>query len=353
MPNVRKERLVEENTNPRSAVIEPVGARDWARVIGKYGQPINGRASFEIMVTLIPFVALWVLTWLAMDVSYWLSLLIAIPAGVFLVRMFMIQHDCGHGSFFRQRQINDWTGRIIGVLTLTPYGFWKRTHALHHANSGNLDRRGHGDVETLTVAEYRNRSALSRLAYRLYRHPLVMFTIGPIYLFMLQHRLPVGLMRRGWRPWISAMGTNLFIVVAAGIVIYFVGLKAFLMVHLPITFFAGMLGVWLFFVQHQFAQASWDSEGDWDWHEAALQGSSYYELPGVLRWLTADIGVHHVHHLCGRVPFYRLAQVLRDHPQLRDISRITLAESLGCVRLALWDESHRRMVSFREYAKAS
>ena len=292
--------------------------------------------------------AIWVVMWAALDVSYWLALPLAVPAAGFLVRLFMIQHDCSHGSFFPNQRVNDWTGRIIGVLTFTPYRFWQRTHNLHHAGSGNLDHRGFGDVDTLTVAEYQARSVVGRLMYRLYRHPLVMFGIGPAYLFLLQHRLPVGLMRRGWQPWASTMGTNIAIILIAAVIIWLIGIKAFLLIHLPIIVIAATAGVWLFFVQHQFEQTVWDSDEEWDRQEAALHGSSHYDLPAPLRWFTANIGVHHVHHLCSRIPFYRLRRVLRDHPELNGIGRLTLLESFNCVRLVLWDETRRRLVTFRE-----
>jgi omega-6 fatty acid desaturase (delta-12 desaturase) len=269
-----------------------------------------------------------------------------------MVRLFAIQHDCGHGSFFRHDWANAWVGRAIGVLTLTPHDWWRRTHAVHHANSGNLDRRGIGDIETLTVEEYRALPLWERLRYRVYRHPVVLFVIGPAYLFWLQHRLPVGLMREGWWPWLSAMSTNLAIGLAAAIVIWLVGLKAFLLVHLPATFLAGATGVWLFYVQHQFEHTSWARSAGWNPHAAALQGSSYYDLPAVLHWLTCNIGMHHVHHLSSRIPSYRLPRVLRDHPELRTMGRLTLWQSLRCVRLALWDETQRRLVTFRE-AKAA
>jgi len=286
--------------------------------------------------------------WATLGVGYWLALLLAVPASAFLVRLFMIQHDCGHGAFFRNRFANDWIGRAAGVLTFTPYDFWKRTHAVHHATSGSLERRGLGDLHTLTVTEYQALSRGGKLLYRLYRNPLVMFGIGPAYLFFLQHRLPVGLMRKGWRPWLSAMGTNAAILAAASVIIWLIGFKAFLLVQLPIVLIAGTIGVWLFFVQHQFEHTVWNHDENWDWHDAALRGSSHYDLPAILRWLTANIGVHHVHHLSSRIPYYRLQQVLRDHPELRNISRLTLRESLGCVRLVLWDETQRRLISFRD-----
>jgi len=287
--------------------------------------------------------------WAALYFGYWIGLLLVVPAAGFLVRLFMIQHDCGHGSFFRGRLANDWVGRVLGVLTLTPYDFWRRTHAAHHASSGNLDQRGMGDIDTLTVREYLALSRLGRLRYRAYRHPLVMFGLGPAYLFILQHRLPVGMMRGGgWGPWISTMGTNAAIAAVVAPVIWFVGIGPFLLIHLPTTLIGASIGVWLFYVQHQFEDTFWVRERGWNQHEAALHGSSHYDLPAILRWFTANIGVHHVHHLCSRIPYYRLERVLRDHPELADVGRLTLGDSLRCVRLVLWDESRRRLVSFRE-----
>jgi omega-6 fatty acid desaturase (delta-12 desaturase) len=303
----------------------------------------------EIAVTFLPLVALWAVAWTAVHFGHWwLGLLIAIPAAGFLLRLFMIQHDCGHGAFFRHRLANDWIGRVASVVTLTPYEVWRHAHNLHHATTGNLDRRGFGDIDTLTVEEYRARSFWGRLRYRLYRHPLVMFGIGPAYLFLLQHRLPVGFMRAGWRPWASVMTTNLSIGLAATGLIWLVGVKAFVLVHLPIMLLAASIGVWLFYVQHQFERTSWDRNDAWKPQAAALHGSSHYDLPGFLRWFTGNIGVHHVHHLNSRIPCYRLQRVLRDHPELRDVGRLTLWQSLRCVPLVLWDERDRRLVSFRD-----
>lgn len=338
---------------PDAPSVSTADARNWTRILNRYRAPNGARSLVELAITFVPLAALWVAMWAALHfVGYWLALLIAVPAAGFLVRLFMIQHDCGHGAFFPHKQVNDWTGRVIGVLTMTPYDFWRRTHSMHHATSGNLDRRGMGDIDTLTVREYLARSVWGRLAYRVYRHPLVMFGIGPAYLFLLQHRLPVGLMRGGWQPWISTMATNAAIALIAAILIWFIGLQAFLLIHLPIVLIAASLGVWLFYVQHQFEETSWSGNRDWDLHEAALHGSSHYDLPGVLRWFTANIGIHHVHHLCSRIPYYRLPRVLRDHPELREIGRLTLRDSLACVRLTLWDEDRRQLVSFRQVAGA-
>jgi len=234
------------------------------------------------------------------------------------------------------------------VLTLTPYDYWKRTHAAHHANSGNLDRRGMGDIDTLTVREYQGLSWLRRLGYRMYRNPAVMFGIGPVYLFLLQHRAPVGLMRgAGWKPWASTMSTNAGAALIMGVLIWLIGIGPFLMIHGPIFLLAASMGVWLFYVQHQFDETRWAREAHWNLPEAALHGSSYYDLPVVLRWFSANIGVHHIHHLASRVPFYRLREVLRDYPELAKIGRLTLWQSLRCVNYTLWDEEAGRLISFR------
>jgi omega-6 fatty acid desaturase (delta-12 desaturase) len=323
--------------------------QSWKTILSGYCEPNHARSIAELAITALPFAALWIAAWLAFWLGHpWASLFIAVPAAGFFVRLFMIQHDCGHGAFFSDRRANDWVGRAIGVLTLTPYDFWRRNHAIHHATSGNLDRRGIGDIDTLTVREYRARSRWGRLQYRLYRHPLVMFGIGPAFLFLLQHRVPVGQMRAGWEPWISTMATNLAIALIVAILVWFIGIKAFLLVHLPIMLMAATTGVWLFYVQHQFEHTTWDHAEDWIFHDAALRGASYYDLPAPLRWLTANIGAHHIHHLCSRVPYYRLPRVLRDYPELRGVGHLTLVESIACVRLVLWDETQRRLVSFRD-----
>jgi acyl-lipid omega-6 desaturase (Delta-12 desaturase) len=327
-------------------------SRGLTQLFARYREPNHFRSIIEILITIIPLILLWVLMWLALDIGYGLYLLLAIPAAGFLVRLFMIQHDCGHGAFFRRRLANDWVGRVISVLTLTPYDFWRRAHAVHHASSGNLDRRGIGDVDTLTVSEYLALSRWGRLRYRLYRHPLVMFGLGPAYLFFLQQRLPVGLMRGGWRPWLSTMTTNVAVVLLAGVTMRAVGIGPFLLVHLPITLIGASLGVWLFYVQHQFEDTFWARDKAWNVHEAALHGSSHYDLPIILRWFTANIGIHHVHHLCSRIPFYRLPLVLRNHPDLANMGRLTLSRSISCVRLVLWDEAARRLISFRELRTA-
>lgn len=339
------------NIHPSASAQVPgsvLEARQWTKILTRYQQPSAARSIFEIAITAGLFLLCWVLMWLSLGVSVWLCFALVLPAAGLLMRLFLIQHDCGHGSFFANRAVNDWVGRVIGVFTLTPYDFWKRTHAIHHAGSGNLDRRGLGDIDTLTIREYEALTPRRRLLYRVYRNPIVLFVIGPAYQFFLQHRLPIGLMRRGWVPWVSTMATNAGIVVLVAGAMWLAGVKEFLIIHLPITMLATSIGVWLFYVQHQYEETQWDMDGNWSRHQAALHGSSHYDLPAVLRWFTANIGVHHVHHLSSRIPFYRLNKVLRDHPELAGVGRITLGESIRCVPLVLWDEDARRLISFRE-----
>jgi omega-6 fatty acid desaturase (delta-12 desaturase) len=320
----------------------------WAQILGPYRTPNVSRSVLELAVTAAPFVMLWVLMWAALGIGYWLCLLLAIPTACFLMRLFMIQHDCGHGACFKRRSTNDWVGRVIGVVTLTPYGFWLRAHALHHANAGNLDHRGSGDIYTMTTDEYAALEPLRRLVYRLYRSPFVMFGLIPTYLFVLHNRLPFGAMHAGRQPWLSTMGTNAAIAGVVALMIWLVGLSPFLLVQGPLVVFSATIAVWFFYVQHQFEDTLWEHDGEWNFHKAALNGSSHYELPAPLAWFTGNIGVHHVHHLSSRIPFYRLPEVLRDHPQLASIGRLTFGQSLRCVSLALWDERRKRLMTFRE-----
>ena len=331
---------------PANAVME--AAAQLARRLSAYRRSSAARGLIEFAITVVPLILISVLGWIALKHHIWWGLLLIVPAAAFLVRLFMIQHDCGHGAFVPWKPLNDWIGRAIGILTLTPYDYWRRSHAMHHATSGALDRRSLGNIETLTVNEYLALPRIKRFGYWLYRHPIVMFGLGPAFVFLLQHRIPVGMMRQGWRPWLSVLATNLAIVtLAVGMAMIF-GVIPFLLIYLPVTILAASAGVWLFFVQHQFEDTLWDRDPNWDFHEAALHGSSHYDLPPILRWFTANIGVHHVHHLNSRIPYYRLGQIMRDEPVLRQAGRITLLQSFRCVGLSLWDEASRRLISFRE-----
>jgi omega-6 fatty acid desaturase (delta-12 desaturase) len=288
-----------------------------------------------------------------LDSGAWAAVLLAIPASGLLVRLFIIQHDCGHASFFKSRRLNNLLGRALGVLTFTPYAYWRRSHATHHASAGNLDRRGVGDVTTLTVREYLKSSTWERFAYRLYRHPLTLFGIGPVYQFLIRHRIPGGHPIREWRTWLSVLGTNAAL---AGIGIasaLTIGLQPVLVAYLTTILLAASIGVWLFYVQHQFEDTYWEFEQKWNFHAAALHGCSFYDLPGPLHWLTGYIGYHHIHHLSSKVPNYHLRACFEANTALQEAKRLGLLESFRCARLALWDEDLRRLVTFRHVQQAA
>lgn len=333
---------------PRSDREIPDDARQWSRILIRYRGPRTVRSVRELGVTLVPLLAICPLAWWALTYSAALTVLLALFNAAFLVRLFMIQHDCGHGSFFRSKRLCNWVGRAIGVITLTPYDVWRQTHAVHHASTGNLERRGMGDLPTMTVSEYRAKSRPNRAFYRLARHPVFLFGVAPFYTFFLQNRLPVGLVQSGWKYWFSAMATNAVIAAILTTVVWFGGWQPVVLVFFPTMFLAAMIGMWFFYIQHQFELTSWSDDTDWDIQTAALKGSSYYDLPPVLRWFSGNIGVHHVHHLASRIPFCRLPEVLRDHDTLATMNRVTLLESFACARLALWDQSERRLVTFAE-----
>lgn len=327
-------------------------SKDWVQILAKYREPRHGRSIFELVVTLLPFLTLWGLAWWALSYSYTLALLLSALNGAFVIRIFVIQHDCGHYSFFKSRVANDWVGRCLGVLTVTPHLIWRKSHAQHHSASGNLDQRGMGEIHTMTVAEYRAASWIKKVQYRLYRNPIILFGLAPAYIFLLQNRLPIGFMRSGVAYWSSAFGTNAMILAILAAVFQFGGLTPLLLIFLPSIIVAASIGVWLFYIQHQFEDGHWDKAEDWDVHDAALHGSSHYVLPGVLQWFSANIGIHHVHHLYSRIPFYRLTEVLRDQPVLEGAQRMTIRESIANVRLRLWDENQRRLMTYAE-ARAS
>ncbi|UOA30803.1 Fatty acid desaturase [Sulfitobacter sp. DSM 110093] len=340
-----------EKSSP-GASADVSNARDWVRVLARYREPSTWRSSFELAITLGPFVLLWALAWWALSISGWLTLAISLVNAGFLLRLFAIQHDCGHAAFFSSRRTSDWVGRVLGVLTLTPYDVWRRTHSIHHSSAGNLGRRGIGDIHTLTVAEYRALGVFGRFHYRLYRNPVVLFGLGPSYLFFVQNRIPLGLMAKA-RYWMSAMGTNLSILGALAVIFYFGGIMPILLIFVPSTLLAATAGMWLFYVQHQFETTHWEENETWDLHDAAFHGSSHYILPRPLQWLSANIGIHHVHHLYSRIPFYRLPEVLRDHAALAEGNRMTIRESLDNARLHLWDEKTKRLLSFAQARTAA
>jgi acyl-lipid omega-6 desaturase (Delta-12 desaturase) len=307
------------------------------------------RSVLQLIVTLPPFLVLLAVIGVMSVEHYWVSLLLAIPAAGLLVRLFIFQHDCGHGSFFKSRAANDWVGRAISVLTLTPYGQWKQGHAIHHASAGNLDRRGRGDVEMMTVAEYQALSPRGKLGYRLYRNPIVQVLIGAPLNFIVLQRIPRGRSFRDRTERTSMLALNAALLVVFGLPMAIFGVGPVLATYLPVMIVAAWIGNWLFFVQHQFDDTYWQRDESWNFHASALQGSSYFRLPSILRWFSGNIGLHHIHHLSSRVPNYHLQACFDQAPELSGIAkRITLRESVGCWRLALWDEQRCRMVAFSE-----
>jgi acyl-lipid omega-6 desaturase (Delta-12 desaturase) len=307
------------------------------------------RSILQLVTTATAFVALLLGMGAVSNAHYWLTLLLAVPAAGLLVRLFIIQHDCGHHSFFKSRAANDFLGRALSVLTLTPYGSWSQAHAAHHASTGNLDRRGRGDVDTWTVAEYEAAAPLKKLLYRLYRNPLVMVGFGAPVNFIVLQRFPSGYEFHEPGSRRSILSLDLALLVAFGLPCAAFGVLPVLRTYLPVMIIASWIGNWLFYVQHQFDGTHWERDGDWNFHAAALTGSSYFKLPRVLQWFSGNIGLHHVHHLCSRVPNYRLQACLDAAPELhRVVKLVTLRESLGCWRLALWDEAGRSLVRFRD-----
>lgn len=319
-------------------------ATDWRKAVADFQQADTRRSVWQLIDSIAPYAALWVLMYYSLSVSYWLTLALAVLAAGFLTRVFIIFHDAGHGSFFHSQRANDVTGIITGIMTFTPYYAWRHSHAIHHATSGDLDRRGVGDVWTMTVHEYLNAPWTTRVAYRVFRFPPITFTIGPFFMFAVLHRLTVGV--TGERERRSVWWTNLalgLIVMGAALTI---GLPAYLLIQVPIMFFAGAAGVWLFYVQHQFEGMVWEHHDKWDFVAAALQGSSFYKLPRVLQWFTGNIGFHHVHHLSPRIPNYNLEPCHNSSPLFQAVKPITLLSSLRSLKFRLWDERSRRLVGF-------
>ncbi|MBL7077739.1 MAG: fatty acid desaturase [Kiritimatiellae bacterium] len=322
----------------------PLSDTNWRAMVKRYCRPKVASSVWQLVNTIVPYFALLGLMYVCLGRSYLLTLLLAIPAAGFAIRLFIISHDCGHHSFFLSRRLNALVGAVTAFLVLTPYTYWKNEHARHHASSGNLDRRGTGDIWTLTTAEYAAQPLPVRLAYRLYRNPVVLFVIGPLFLFAVNYRF--------WSKWagkrerLSVLLTNLALTAMLVLCHYTIGLKAFVMIQLPVLWLAAVLGVWLFYVQHQFEDVSWERNDNWDFATQAIAGSSYYRLPRLLQWFSANIGFHHIHHLAPRIPNYRLARCHQENPLFHRARELTLRTSLRSLAYRLWDEQTRRMTSF-------
>ena len=318
----------------------------WREALAPYAHPRLGRSLLDIATSVLPYFGLAVLMYLSLDVSYLLVLALSIPAAGFLLRTYIVFHDCTHGSFLPTKRANAWLGTVLALVLHSSFRSWGHDHAVHHATSGDLERRGVGDIPTLTVAEYHARRWHGRLGYRLFRNPLVMFGIGPIFAMVIKPRL----VSRSARPRIrrSVMTTNVVLAITVGALCWLVGWREYLLVWGPSALLAGSAGVWLFYVQHQFEDAYWERPEGWSYADAALRGSSYLKLPKVLQFFTGNIGLHHVHHLSARIPNYNLQRAHDENPMFHDVPELSLWDGLRAVRLKLWDEERGRLVTFAQ-----
>ncbi|NGY05760.1 fatty acid desaturase [Solimonas terrae] len=317
----------------------------WRQIIETYRQSSLPRAIWQLTNTLVPYAAVWALMYFSIAVSWWLAVPLAILAGGLLVRIFIIFHDCGHGSYFNSPRANDTLGFITGVLTFTPYYHWRWEHAIHHGTAAHLDKRGTGDIWTMTVQEYLESSRWQRFAYRLSRNPFVLFVLAPLFVFLLMQRVPKP--KASTRERHSVWWTNLSILLVAIVMSKIFGIGEYLLLQLMVTAVSGAIGIWLFYVQHQFEDVYWERGENWDYAAAALQGSSYYKLPKVLQWFSGNIGFHHIHHLSARIPNYNLQKCHEADPLFQRVRPITFFASFRSMTLRLWDEQNRQLIGYR------
>ena len=317
----------------------------WKQIVAKYQRPSIWRGGWQIVNTLVPYAALWCAMYFLQTISIWLALPLAILAGGFMVRIFILFHDCGHHSFFKSSAANDIVGNLTGILCFTPYFQWRWEHSIHHGTSGDLDRRGIGDVWTLTVQEYLEASRWKRFAYRLARNPIVLFVLAPLFVFLIQQRIANKKAPKRERR--SVYWTNLGVAVMAAGFIWLFGLKTYLLLQLPALMVAGSAGLWLFYVQHQFDGVYWQRREEWDYTKAALEGSSFYKLPRLLQWFSGNIGFHHIHHLSARIPNYHLEKCHQAEPLFQTVKPLTLSASFKSLAFRLWDEQRHKLIGFR------
>jgi acyl-lipid omega-6 desaturase (Delta-12 desaturase) len=344
-------RTGDDQTATAASAGQRSGRPAWRESLTAYEQPDARLAVLGLATSVVPYLALSVLMYLALSVSYLLVLAIAVPTAGFLLRTYMVFHDCAHGSYTPSRRANVWLGTVLGLLVFTPFKSWRHNHAVHHGTAGDLERRGVGDVLTLTFAEYRARPWPRRLAYRLFRNPLVMFGLGPIWAMFVQTRL----VSRSMRPRIrrGIMATNVALAVLIGALCALVGWQEYLLVQAPTALLAGAAGVFLFYVQHQFEGTYWTSHEDWSFTDAALEGSSYLKLPKVLQFFTGSIGLHHVHHLSAKIPNYNLQRAHDENPIFHTVPTLSAWDGVRAVRLKLWDEQRGTLVTFAQAHEAA
>lgn len=330
----------------------PPKAKEWKPIVSSFAKPNLPKSIWQLINTVGLYVLLWVAMWFCTrpeSTNWWLTIPMAIIAGAVLVRVFIICHDCGHGAFFKNQKANHITGFITGALAFTPYFHWRNEHNIHHAHNGNLTKRGIGDIWTMTVKEYMEADSKKRFSYKLGRNPFVIFLIGPLFTFVIQHRIPVNTYKK--REVLSVWQTNIALVLSATILILLFGWQAYLIIQLTIITVAATAGVWLFYVQHQFEDTYWEHGDDWDFFTAAIKGSSFYKLPKVLQWFSGNIGYHHIHHLSAKIPNYHLEECHESHPMFQQQKPLTLWQSFKCVNYRLWDEENRRLITFKEFKK--
>lgn len=317
----------------------------WQKMVLKYTSP-DSRSIWQIVNSFVPYIILWFLMYKSLAYPYWTTLLLAIPASGFLIRLFIIFHDCGHGSFFKSKKAGTIVGMITGILSFTPFRPWHRQHSIHHATSGNLDKRGMGDVLTLTVDEYLQSSKWDKFMYRAFRHPFGMFIIGPIFVIFIQHRISKKRMSAEEKS--NVYFTNLVLLLMAVGLSLIMGLKAYLLIQLPILLISHSLGIWLFYIQHQYDDVEWERGDVWDYKTAALRGCSFLKLPAIFQWFTGNIGYHHVHHLSSRIPNYKLEACHNENEIFKNIKPIIFTSTFKALKLSLWDETKQKLISFRE-----
>jgi omega-6 fatty acid desaturase (delta-12 desaturase) len=321
----------------------------WKNLVSKYQKSDILKSLWQLANSFIPFIAILYLMYLSLAVSYGLTILLALPAAGFVVRIFIIQHDCGHRSFFKSRKANNITGTLLSIFTLTPYLYWKKSHSIHHAGTGNLEHRGVGEIYTMTVEEYHQKSRWGKFKYRMYRNPLILFIFFPYILFTIVYRFPVS-RSEDLKPYNKSVYlTDLLIGLLAAGIIWIIGWQAFLMIQIPIYFISSTAGMWIFYVQHQFEDTYWKSGDEWSYTQAAINGSSYFKLPKVLQWFTGNIGFHHIHHLSPKIPNYRLEKCYKENPEFQKAVVLTLRSSLRSILLKLWDEKQKKLISFYRF----